>query len=264
MTHPKDEVLFVKVLSAGDDMVYLRGFTEPPGLRWWTEPGVPSLQIEPAEGERTGGVRIIEVSRTELRDWGPVSLRVASGLYADELESLHRVRLDRVPVLTAELTAELLAIEPSRDRDLEYRPSRVRMLDGSVVDRVQLVEASSYIRFWGMWPTDDPDKESVRLSDVSHIEEFPMRIPPQFASKMYAAGESAMGGCFFVLLLRDGRRLPCATGNVVDFVKFPAGVDPTDIVDLIPHDRGQPGDLPPSEAWSGRQYSWCLSRSAAK
>jgi hypothetical protein len=263
LTRASGDVRFVKILNEGGDPVYIRGFIDPPSLRWWTDPGIPLLQIEPAGNDRSGDeMRVIETSHAELRGWGPVFLRVASGLYADEAEELHRLGLTRIPVLTGELSRELFAIEPSQDGDLEYRPVRVRLVDGTVVDRVQMVEASSYIRTWWIWPTDDPGKQVVRLSDVSHIEESPARIPARLATKMYEAGESAMGGCFFVLVSADGRRFPCVTGNVVDVVDLPADVRPLDLVDLVPHDRGRPADIRPAsrEQWIGPSFAWCLYR----
>lgn len=83
---------------------------------------------------------------------------------------------------------------------------------------------------------------------------------------MYEAGESLMGGFFFTLILADGRRLPCETGNAVDFVELPSAVSREDIVDLMPHEgrirhTGEwetgPNILPPAY---GAEYHWCLYR----
>jgi hypothetical protein len=68
---------------------------------------------------------------------------------------------------------------------------------------------------------------------------------------MYEAGESAMGGCWFRLVLRDGRTVDCETGNAVDFPTWPEGVSPSDVVALIPH-VGQ------STALKGRPHAGAL------
>jgi hypothetical protein len=85
-----------------------------------------------------------------------------------------------------------------------------------MVDGVYVADAAQYIDLWGILPEFDSHKRSVPIDDVVGIEESPTRIPAHPASKMYEAGESAMGGCIFTLVLEDGRRPPCSTGNAVD------------------------------------------------
>jgi hypothetical protein len=104
------------------------------------------------------------------------------------------------------------------------------------------------------------------MKEVEGIEESPSRLPAMLANKMYEAGESAMGGCFFTLFLSDARRRPCETGNAVDFVDLPSGVSPEMIIDLLPHegrnrDTGSWGTGPNiMPAAHGADYSWCLYR----
>src|SRR5215218_6564247 len=95
---------------------------------------------------------------------------------------------------------------------------------GAVRDFVYVVDAERYIPAWGIWPEDDPAKDSVPVSDVQGIEESPYRLPAELANKLYDAGESGMGYAAFTLVLRDGRRLPYVTGNAVNFPALPAGV----------------------------------------
>lgn len=133
---------------------------------------------------------------------------------------------------------------------MEYRPCRVRLATGEWREYVYVAEETAYIRVWGVWPEDDPGKSSILISEVDEINESERRIPAHLANKMYDGGESAMGGCFFVLVLADGTRIPCAGGNAIDFA--PAGVDPASIVDLIPH-AGRD-----EQPWRTPGYSWCL------
>lgn len=101
-----------------------------------------------------------------------------------------------------------------------------------------------------MWPAAD-----IPIGSVARIEESPFRLPARLATKMYEAGESAMGGCVFTLVLQDGRELVCQTGNAVDFVDLPDDVHPRAIVDLIPHaGRERRTDCGPAE------FAWCFYR----
>ena len=137
--------------------------------------------------------------------------------------------------MSGALQDQVLAVEPSVDGALAYRPCQVTLVDGSERDFVYLCEAGPWFDFWGIDPEDDGEKTHIDVEDVRAIAESPSRLPARFANVMYRAGESRMGGCDFVLLLRDGRRLSCGTGNAVDFLRWPEDVSPTDIVELIPH-----------------------------
>ena len=44
-----------------------------------------------------------------------------------------------------------------------------------------------------------------------------------------------MGYCVFMLIFADGEHRTYVTGNAVDFVPFPAGKTPHDIIDVRPH-----------------------------
>jgi hypothetical protein len=164
----------------------------------------------------------------------------------------------RYPTITVELLEQLVAVEPSIDASvtdltLEYRACSVRLLDGSIDDRVLVQESRPWIDIWGVWPDEDPGKREVSIRDVAEIASSPLRLPPRLATKMYAAGEPGMGYCVFTLVLADGRRIPRATGGVVDFVELPPGVRPDNVVDLLPHD----GDTAQASDHSG-DYAWCL------
>jgi len=62
-----------------------------------------------------------------------------------------------------------------------------------------------------------------------------------------------MGGCFFVLIFKSGHKQAYVTGNALDFLPYPAGLGPTDVVAVEPHvGRHAPSQL------SGLNYHWCL------
>jgi len=155
------------------------------------------------------------------------------------------------PPLPARLREQLIAVEPSVDGQLEYRPCQVTLIDGTTRDRVYVQEAAIWFEMWGVDPEDDDDKDLVPVERIAAIADSPTRLPARFANRMYAAGESAMGGCFFRLVLRDGRHVDCATGNAVDFPAWPDGVGPADVVDLVPHEGRMSYDAdPPPYAWA--------------
>jgi hypothetical protein len=148
--------------------------------------------------------------------------------------------------LAPHLRDQLRRVPPSRDHLMKYRPCRVVLRNSTVLERVYVAEAAAYVRAWEVWP-----EEPVPATEVVRIEERPWRLPARLADKMYAAGETAMGGCLFVVA-PDGRRYACETGNAVDFPGLPEGVDPRGLVDLLPHEGRDAARLPPLD------YRWCL------
>ncbi len=120
---------------------------------------------------------------------------------------------------------------------------------------VYIQDAGPWFAQWGVDPEDDPGKRSLDIDTVAEIEESPLRLRADFATKVYEAGESGMGYCVFRLILSDGEALDCVTGNAVDFLNWPTDIAPNSVVDLIPHapeariSHRRLGSLP---------YSWCL------
>lgn len=158
------------------------------------------------------------------------------------------------PVIRPDLLAQVGAVAPSTDGQLVYRPCRVTLRDGRVVDRVYVQEAWTWKGMWGMWPEDYREKVSISIDDVVGIEESPSRIAPDLANRLLQAGETAMGGTRFTLVLRDGRRVNASTGNAVDFPGLPDGVAAGDVVDVIPHQHTGTMDV----AMADPPYWWCL------
>jgi hypothetical protein len=150
------------------------------------------------------------------------------------------------------LQAALEAVVPSRDRDIEYRPCRVTLRDGSVHSCVYVVDAQRYIAYWGVWPDDDPAKSHVAVRDVVALAESPFRLPPRFADEIYRRGESAMGYTSFVLRFTDGTEQAYAGGNAIDFVPLPAGKTMADVAAVLPHHDRKGATL------RVLHHEWCL------
>src|SRR5207342_3105831 len=114
-------------------------------------------------------------------------------------------------------------------------------ISGQLVDRVYFAEAERWFRSWGVWPDDDSGKQWLDVGDVAAVEESPSRLPPNYASQLYDAGESGMGYTLFVVSFRDGTKVPFVSGNAVDFISYPEGQSPATVAGVIPHaGRGEP------------------------
>jgi hypothetical protein len=159
----------------------------------------------------------------------------------------------RYPKLPPHLEPQLNVVTPSIDGDLKYYPCRVRLNDGTEVDRVYLVSEAPYIKHWGLYPGQDQHKAEILASDVASLTESPSRLPPQFANELYKAGESGMGYTLFVVVFSDNTRQTFGTGNAVDFIEYPEGKGPGDVRAVVAHegrnDRSRK-DAP--------HYSWCI------
>lgn len=104
----------------------------------------------------------------------------------------------------------------------------------------------------GVYPEDDRGKRFVRIEDVLKVEDSPTRLPAQFANEIYKHGESGMGYTIFTVVFSDGERQACGTGNAVDFIRYPDGKGPEDVVAVLPHEgrNAQPVGAP--------DWYWCL------
>lgn len=156
------------------------------------------------------------------------------------------------PSIPRHLRDQLGRITPSRDRDLEYFPCAVTLDDGRELERVYVVEYEPYIRVWCVTPEQDPGKRSVAIDRVASIRESPYRLPPKLATRLYTAGESGMGYSIFTVQFADGSRQAYVTGNAVDFITPPNGIQCSAARKVFPH-RGR--DDSPRR---GPDYFWCL------
>ena len=134
---------------------------------------------------------------------------------------------------------------------IEYRPCEVTLASGLVDSYVYVVETESWHRLWGIDPEEDRFKSSLSVDEIVSIRDSPYRIPPQIANEIYGGGEDGMGYFSFQLLLERGAALNCLTGNAIDFLEWPAGVSPSQVIGVNIHSRA------PNEV-DGAKYRWAL------
>lgn len=155
----------------------------------------------------------------------------------------------RIPIISPEIYVELLRVQPSSVDKMELRPCEVELTDGRVLDRVYVVEAVRFTLYWGMLP--NPGR-GVSIRDVAHVRESPTRLPIKLANTLYEKGETNMGGTVFSIVTRDGRKVHGVTGNAVDFLIYPPGIGPSDVVDVL-HGKSEG-----NEQFASAHFQWCL------
>jgi hypothetical protein len=163
----------------------------------------------------------------------------------------------RYPKLPSHLVEQLRRIPPSFDREITYYPCRVWLNDGTKLDRVYLVAEIPFIKIWGIYPDRDRGKAEVLVSNVASIEDSPTRLPAVFANELYRAGESGMGYSLFTVIFKsDNSSVQSSqayvTGGAVDFIDYPEGKGPKDVVRVLPHIGRE------SNYIHGLNYYWCL------
>ncbi len=70
---------------------------------------------------------------------------------------------------------------------------------------------------------------------LAEARDSPARLPARFANKLYRHGESGLGYTIFTVVFADGEKQACVTGNALDFIRYPHGKGPIDVVAVIPH-----------------------------
>jgi hypothetical protein len=143
-------------------------------------------------------------------------------------------------------------ITPTDGGDIMYYPCRVTLRSGLVLNTVYIEPEKPYLRVWGIYPEDDRAKRSVRIEEVLKVEDSPTRLPARFANEIYRNGESGMGYTIFTVVFSDGERQAYSTGNAVDFIRYPEGRSPEDVIAVEPHEgrRANPVQSP--------EWYWCL------
>ncbi len=160
--------------------------------------------------------------------------------------------MSRYAPLSEPIRQALASIRPSGEHELPSYPCRVQLRSGEVLDSVLIVPERQYLYYVGVYPEDDKAKRSIRVEDIWQVEESPTRLPARFADEIYRAGESGMGGTTFVVVFADGSRQAYGAGGVVDFISYPAGKGPADVVEVLPREgrRDTLIQVP--------NYYWCL------
>jgi len=154
--------------------------------------------------------------------------------------------------LTDTQREQLETIIPSSDSSMECRPCQVILNNGDKIENVYIVEEKKYLETWGVMPDHDPNKRYVLIENVIEIKESPNRMPPDLANKIYKEGESGMGYTLFKIVFDNGQTLDVCTGNAVDFVPLPHGLNSKNIKDVLPHQASR------ENFTKGPQYYWCL------
>lgn len=116
------------------------------------------------------------------------------------------------------------------------------------------------LRCGGVYPGADSGKSEVLVSDVVSIVESPSRLPASFATELYNGGESGMGYIVFTVVFKRTipflrQRKTYLTGNAVDFIAYPFGKRPKDVVSVLPHVGRRSAALVKSVQ---PKYYWCL------
>jgi len=157
------------------------------------------------------------------------------------------------PTLSTKQRLQLIRIEPSVYLGLEYRPCRLTLRDGTLIERAYVVSAEQYHPVWGIWPEDDDGKSAVDIAEVADIAGSPERLPKRFADEVYGAKETMAGHHIFRLEWRDEYKQTYVTGSAVDFLPEPSGHRLKDALIVHPHKgKGDPATR------RGLRYHWCL------
>jgi hypothetical protein len=195
------------------------------------------------------------VSSTDGHMYYPIATSPFRG-YAQIVATSADFPKPRYAEISEELRQKLAAIPAATyagNAGLAYRPCQVLLKNGKWVDRVYVVPEDPYILSWGVWPEEDHAKKHIRIEDVTAIEESRFRLPARFASKLYEAGESGMGYHIYTVVFDDGLRMAFLSGNAIDFIEYPEGKGPANVVDVLPHIGRD--DLGRRES---PNYTWCL------
>ena len=137
-------------------------------------------------------------------------------------------------------------------------PVRAGLKSGEVLDTVYIMPEKPYLKYWGVYPEEDRAKRWVRIEDVVEVEDSPTRLPARFADEIYRQGESGMGYTIFTVVFAGGQTRACVTGNAVDFIRYPPGTSPKDVVAVRPHEGRRDDSLVTAPEWY-----WCLYSEAS-
>lgn len=148
----------------------------------------------------------------------------------------------------------LMRIPPSKHRDAEFRPAQLRLRDATVVRCAYVMTADTFRAHFGT-NADGPD--FIAIDEVEAIKECPHRLPAEFATRIHNEGETGMGYCLFTVKYSDGTKTVFNTSSTgLDFVDYPPGKSPADVVDVIPH-SGSIADIF-GRSRGGLEFKWLI------
>jgi len=103
-------------------------------------------------------------------------------------------------------------------------PSSALLNNGSVLPRVVFVTEEyaidEILPFWVHF---------VRANLVAEISESPYALPMKVRRRLFSTGETSMGSLEFVLVMKDGNRIPYWYSEPVDFAEMPEGYKQDDV-----------------------------------
>lgn len=159
----------------------------------------------------------------------------------------------RYASLSASLQEDLAKVEPSRDGEMIFYPCRVILEGGVAMDSVYLAPELPYLRHWGIYPEDDKGRLWISLEWVQHLEASPLRLPARFANQLYSHGPSGVGFFIFTVVFNDGSQQTCISSTAIDFVQYPPGKGPNDVIGVLPYEgKKQAGMV------KAPRHFWCL------
>lgn len=209
------------------------------------------LHFPPSEEQVACGGQTDSVRRITISVKGDViyELETAPGRWQEQLLEKHITYTSLPP----HVQEALKDIEPSQDGELVYYPCRTVLKSGEACDSVYIVPENPYLKYWGVYPENDRGKRWIKMEDIAEVAESPVRLPAQFANEIYRNGESGMGYTIFSVVFSDGSRQAYGMGNAVDFIRYPNGKGPKDVVAVIPHEGRND-----ATRVDGSEYYWCL------
>jgi hypothetical protein len=112
---------------------------------------------------------------------------------------------------------------------MPYLPATCTMDDGSVHERVVFFGKHAALTHVGKRQLF----RQVPIEKVHDVEPSKYQLPPTYASRIVEGGETRMGVIEFTLVMNDGTEWGYGIGSkVVDFIEFPEGYGPSDVVDV--------------------------------
>jgi hypothetical protein len=163
--------------------------------------------------------------------------------------------------LRPEVAKQLAMVQPSFHNGTRLYPCEVVTDDGTVHPRVYVMEARSLLKYWGGWPWEQGFGNLLRAETIRSLRSSPARLHAELASRLYDAGESGMAYYAFGAELLDGSRLHYVTAGTGDFPCWGPDVEPTDAVEVLPHERNPEWETrSPNEHESGSDYMWAPFR----
>lgn len=210
-----------------------------------------ALRYPPSAKQVAYGGEVDSVERITFSIKGDVlyELTKAPGMWHEQLLQ----RRIAYPPLPPHIRDALEKIEPSRDGKLVYHPCRAVLKSREAFDAVYIVSETPYVNRGGLYPENDPGKLWIRMEDVAEVQDSPTRLPARFANQIYKNGESGMGYMIFTVVFADGLRQAYVTGNAADFIRYPIGKGPGDVVAVLPHEGRRGDSLVKSPEWR-----WCI------